>query len=72
MQQNIYSSQEDCEMKTSSNDRDKCSTNKEIIDSITTNADASFCELCSSLKLKSDINMCTVVSNLWKTLNIVR
>ena len=71
MQQNIYSSQEDCEMKTSSNDRDKCSTNKEIIDKVTS-VDTSFCELCSSLKLKSDINMCTVLSNLWKTLNIVR
>ena len=71
MQQSIYSPLEDCEMKTSSNDRDKCSTNKEIVDKITSD-DASFCELCSSLKLKSDINMCTVLSNLWKTLNVIR
>ena len=71
MQANVYSPQEDCEAKARSHDKEGCSVNKEVIDRIIKN-DPAFCQLCPMLKLNSDINMCVVLSNIWKTLFITR
>ena len=70
MQTNVYSPQEDCEVKSSSNDKEGCKVNTEVIDKVLKN-DPAFCQLCSS-KLNSDISMCAVLSNVWKTLFIAR
>ena len=71
MQRNVYSTQEACEKKVNSNDKEGCSVNKEIIDKITQN-DEKFCQLCTSSKLESDINMCQALSKIWQTLYLAR
>ena len=70
MAKDVYEPQEDCERILGSSTKERCTTNKDIIDK-SLKQDERFCSLCSSIR-NSDMNICVTLLKVWQTLLKIR